>query len=119
MGTLLHSGVGIAQLPERTHRPRRVVHCPAKPDAPSFDNALIASFTANLVTGNLNSLIIPCSIPVPIRRKNGVFPPKYSLPGTYLLGVATEGPRFPVFFPVSKEFARRRVRAGLHPPPSS
>ena len=29
------------------------------------------------------SLLIPCSIPVPIRRKNAVFLPKYSLIGTY------------------------------------
>ena len=50
-----------------------------------------------LVTGNFHSLTISCSIAVPIRPQDGVFPPKYSLPGNLsYIGGAIEGEIFPV-----------------------
>lgn len=39
---------------------------------------------ANLVTGNLCSLLIPCSIPVPISLKKQFWPPKRRPAGSYL-----------------------------------
>jgi hypothetical protein len=58
----------------------------------------------NLVTGNLHSLLVPCSIPVPIRLKNTDFPAKYSPVGTYLVKVVNTGAISPVFSRVSREF---------------
>ena len=43
---------------------------------------------------------------------------KYS-PGTYFRKGFSQRAKFPVFFPVSREFGRRRVREGLRPPPAS
>src|SRR6266568_3034548 len=42
---------------------------------------------------------------------------KYALEGTYPTLVDIQVAIFPVFFPVSREFRQRRVRARLRPPP--
>ena len=55
----------------------------------------------------------------PISKRSGPLVPRYSLVGTYLLMASIECAIFPVFFPVSRELGKRRVRTRLRPPPAS
>jgi hypothetical protein len=43
---------------------------------------------------------------------------KYSALESYCRMASTEDTKFPVFFPVSREFGWRKVRTRLHPPPA-
>src|SRR6266581_4280555 len=70
-----------------------------------------------LATGNS----VPRSFPVRslfrFVARTQCFRRKYALEGTYPTLVDIQVAIFPVFFPVSREFRQRRVRARLRPPP--
>jgi hypothetical protein len=75
--------------------------------------------TKNLVTGNC----IPCLFLVRslfrFVARTQFSPPTYFQSAVYLLDVAFECAIFAVFFRVTREFGRARVRARLRPPPTS
>src|SRR4029077_12376268 len=81
------------------------------------------SFVLRGLAGSKQGIYIPCSFPVQslfrFVVKMQIYRPKCSLVGTYLVRHSRAGAKFPVFFPVSREFGQRIVRTGLNPPPLS